>query len=64
MPNERILDMNERIRRIEANAIMSPADEAISDLCKSIINELQMLDAELSILSADRETGNAKSSNR
>lgn len=52
MPNSRILEMNERLRQIEANAIMSPADEAILDICKSLINEVQMLDAELSILSA------------
>lgn len=52
MPNERILEMNDRIRRIEANAIMSPADEAIFDLCKSIINELQMIDGAVAILEA------------
>lgn len=52
MPNERILSMIECVGHIEAHAIMSPTEAALLDLIKSLINEIQMLDAELSILSA------------
>lgn len=50
MPNERILCMNQRLAEIEAGEILSPAESAILDLCKTIVNELQMLDAELSMM--------------
>lgn len=52
MPNSRVLEILDRIKRVQANAIVSPADEAILDICKSLLNEIQMLDAELSVLSA------------
>lgn len=58
MPNERILEMNERVRRIEASGIMSPADEALLDLIKSLINEIQVIDCEVSFLNdLDAPTG-------
>lgn len=52
MPNERILSMIERVERIEATAVMSPTEAAILDICKSLINEIQVLDGDLYMLSA------------
>jgi hypothetical protein len=44
--------MIERVNRIEATAIMSPTEAALLNLIKSLINEIQVIDAEVSILSA------------
>ena len=55
MPNERIIEIIDRLQRIEASEILSPGESALLDVCKCLTNEIQVLDAELSILSAGEQ---------